>query len=328
LVIGGSGFIGSAVIDALPRRASITVYDLKEPLQDDVVYARGSILDHAELDRAMKGHDVVVHLAAMLGVAACQRDEAAVINTNVEGTKIVLELARKHGVKRLCFSSSSEIYGDGQSPLFKETDTPQPKSPYGKSKVRCEQLLQEFAEKHGVVSTAVRFFNVYGPRQRRDFVVGRFCHNAIRGLPLEVHGNGSQTRTFTYVDDAARATVSLIVNPHRSGKPFEVFNVASRETATIRQLAETVRRVAGSASNVVSIPFEDESLGRRPDLEITNRAADITKVSEATSYIPLIGLEEGVRRTLGWYMATESPHASTAFVPFAQSAPQALAESI
>lgn len=309
--IGGAGFIGGAVIDALPRRTSITVYDLQDPLRDDVAFVRGSLLDRDLLDRAMRGHDVVLHFAAMLGVVACQKDESAVLQTNVDGTKLVLELAAKHRIKRLCFSSSSEVYGDGVAPLFKEIDTPQPKSPYGKSKVAGERLIKEFAESHGVMSTVVRFFNVYGPRQRRDFVVGRFCHNAINGLPLQVHGTGEQTRTFTYCEDAARATVAVLLNPHKGGEPFEIYNVASRETATIRHLAERVLSITGSTSRLVTVPFESGSLGREPALEINRRAADISKLSDATSYVPMVGLDEGLRRTLTWYAATGSPHAST-----------------
>jgi UDP-glucose 4-epimerase len=311
LAIGGSGFIGGAVIDALPRRTSVTVYDQQDPQRDDVAFVRGSLLDRDLLDRTMRGHDVVLHFAAMLGVVACQKDESAVVQTNVDGTKLVLELAAKHRVRRLCFSSSSEIYGDGVASLFKETDTPQPKSPYGKSKVAGEALIREFAERHNITSTVVRFFNVYGPRQRRDFVVGRFCYNAIHGLPLQVHGTGEQTRTFTYCEDAARATVSVLLNPHKGGRPFEIYNVASRETATIRHLAERVLRIAGSTSRLVTVPFETESLGREPALEINRRAADITKLSDATGYAPQIGLDEGLRRTLLWYAATGSPHAST-----------------
>jgi UDP-glucose 4-epimerase len=302
LAIGGSGFIGGSIVDALPPEAQTTVFDVKAPHRDDVAFVRGSIEDRDALDAAMDGHDVVLHFAATVGVVACQQDADMVMRTNVGGTTNVLELAARHSVKRLLFASSSEVYGDGVSPVFAESDAPSPKTPYGRSKVAGETLVREFAERHGIPSTVMRFFNVYGPRQREEFVVARFCTNALQGKDLELHGDGSQTRTFTYISDAVRAALAAITTPRHDGPMFDLYNVASRETVSIAHLAERIVALAESPSRIVRRDFDHASVGREPALEILHRVGDFSKLASALAYEPTVGLDEGIRRTLRWYL--------------------------
>lgn len=299
-VTGGSGFVGSNVLKLLLQRGDcqVTVFDLKPPQGLAVDFVEGSIGDAEALARAMKGHDRVFHLAAMLGVEACQKDEALVYETNVQGTRNVLAAMEAHGIKRLLFSSSSEIYGDGQAEQFREVDVPQPKSAYGKSKVEGERLSQQFAERTGSVATVVRLFNVYGPGQREDFVMVRFCRGAISNSLLQVHGTGAQTRTFTFIDDAAKGIVAAAFAPQQ--RPFEIFNIGSKETVTISTLAQRIREIANSQSPLEVVPFGATQVGRNLSFEVFRRIPDVAKAARQIPFEASTSLTEGIRRTLEW----------------------------
>lgn len=310
-VTGGAGFIGRNVIRELLTQVGcrVTVYDLNPPTGLDVDFIRGSVEDAELVVTAMADHDVVVHLAAKLGVSACQQDETEVFSVNEQGTLNVLTAMAQHGIRRLLFSSSSEVYGDGVTKSFIETDHPQPKSAYGRSKLEGERLVRQFTECSGITATVTRLFNVYGPGQRNEFVVSRFCHRAIRGEPLEIYGSGRQTRTFTYIDDAARGIVAALRATQLTN--FEIFNIGSNDTITVASLARLILSVANSQSELVSVPLSSSGIGRNANQEVFHRKPDITKAAESLLFSSTTPLAEGIVYTVQW-CSLSSPQPSCA----------------
>jgi UDP-glucose 4-epimerase len=307
LITGGAGFVGQALIRRLEREHELTVLDTAAapgPLarvHERVRWISGSVLDGAALAAAVRGQQVVYHLAAALGVRACQEDEGHVARVNRDGTQAVIGAAHASGtVEHILFTSSSEIYGDGEAGrIFRETDRPAPRSAYGKSKVAGESLMAAAAVEAPHLSyTGFRLFNAYGPAQRADFVVPGFCRAALRKEQLVVHGDGQQTRTFTYVDDIVEAMVASSSIRASARGEFEVYNLVSDETVTINTLADMVCMCAGRKPDVVHRQHEDPSVGRSLRFEVSRRVADNTKARSTLGFVPRTSLSEGLRRTV------------------------------
>jgi UDP-glucose 4-epimerase len=323
-VTGGSGFIGSHVVKQLLERGEnqVTVFDMKRPTGLKVDFIEGDIMNADQVTRAMKGHDAVLHLAAMLGVIACQQDESMVHTVNVQGMQHVLSAMAQNGIKRFLFASSSEVYGDGVAERFREVDPLHPKSAYGRSKVEGEHLAEEYARRHGATVTVTRFFNVYGPGQREDFVMMRFCRSALAAEPIHVYGNGTQTRTFTYIEDAAKGAVSAFLAPQAS--PFEIFNIGSGETVTIAALGKRIKEIANSVSPVEIVPLTEAQTGRNVRHEIFHRIPDTSKAAEHFSFVAETPLKEGIKRTLDFCLANGGA-SPMAFLAQEHQAPRAAA---
>lgn len=308
LITGGAGFVGQALRRALGNEHTLTILDTAPAPADlgpNTRWIEASILDEAALREAFAGQQAVFHLAAALGVRACQEREDIVEQVNVGGMEAVIAAAiATSSVEHLLFTSSSEIYGDGEpGRIFREQDEPAPRSAYGRSKVAGEKLMAAAAaspEGARLSYTAFRLFNAYGPGQRADFVVPAFCRAALQGEAPVVHGDGQQTRTFTFIEDIAAAMVAALERraPARAAGSFEVFNLVSEETLTIASLAQLVCLSAGEQPQVIHRDHEDPSVGRSKRFEVTRRVADNGKAREALGFRPATPLSEGVRRTL------------------------------
>jgi UDP-glucose 4-epimerase len=299
LITGGSGFVGRAITRELLARGirDIVVFDQQAPPQRGVSFVAGSILDKERLAFAMRGREMVVHLAAALGVEACQRDPETVVRTNLTGTANVLRTARRSGTRKVLFSSSSEVYGDGHGqPVLTETDTPAPKSLYGRTKMVGELAVKTFAHESGIPCTAIRYFNVYGADQRADFVMSTFVDRALVGAPLVVHGDGGQLRTFTHVEDAARGTVDALFDGLDRPGSYDLFNIGSQQTASILELALLVKRVSGSTSPIQRVAYGE--LARNPAFEIQRRVPNVAKAKDRLGFEAGITLEAGVHKTI------------------------------
>jgi UDP-glucose 4-epimerase len=311
LVTGGAGFIGSHVVDCLIRHGDeVTALDDLSTgslrnirhLQDSLNFrfSNASVLDAAVVDAEVSQVDVIYHLAAAVGVQLIVDRPLQSMITNIKGTENVLEAAQKYRAKIL-IASTSEIYGKSQNGPFKEEDDRLLGSPrklrwsYSTSKAVDEILAFVYYKELGLPTVVVRLFNTIGPRQIGTYgmVVPRFISQALRGEPLTVYGDGSQSRSFTSVYDVVGAMTRLMEIPKAEG---EVFNVAGRSEITIRELAELIIERTGSSSTIVKVPFA-EVYGEGFE-DMVRRAADPTKLEAATGLRCDTSLVETVDRMI------------------------------
>ncbi|MDS0277680.1 NAD-dependent epimerase/dehydratase family protein [Halomicroarcula sp. S1AR25-4] len=294
LVTGGAGFIGSHLVDALRPANDVRVLDSfvtgeRSRVPDDVTLVEGDVRDEAALGRAMDGVDLVFHEAAVVSVAQSVADPTTSHSVNVDGTLSVLEAARRQDA-RVVFASSAAIYGAPESMPVTETAPKQPSSPYGLEKLSGDHYCRLYADLYDLPTVALRYFNVYGPRQSGGDYAGAitaFTEQARSGGPLTVQGDGRQTRDFVDVADVVQANL-LAATTDATG---EAFNVGTGTGTTIRTVAETIRdRVAPDAEITTVEP-------RRGD--IRESVADVAKARERLGYDPTVSLEAGLADYLG-----------------------------
>jgi nucleoside-diphosphate-sugar epimerase len=297
LITGGAGFIGSHLADHLVARGDrvTALDDLSTGSAKNVAqllgnprfrFRQGSVLDASLVHDEIAGADIVFHLAAAVGVRLIVEHPLRSLTTNIKGTETVLEAALEHR-RKVVVASTSEIYGKSDKGPFKEDDdrllgpTMKPRWSYSTSKAVDEILAFGYCRELGLPTLVVRLFNTIGPRQIGQYgmVVPRFISQALRGEPLTVYGDGTQSRSFTSVFDAVRAITLLADEPKAEG---DVFNIASREEITIQKLAELVIARTGSASGIKYVPFS-EAYG--PDFEdMARRVADTSKLVAMTGF--------------------------------------------
>jgi nucleoside-diphosphate-sugar epimerase len=300
LVTGGAGFIGSHLVEALLERGRrVRVLDdfssgrgeFLPPDADLEVYD-GDIRDPQALERITVGVDVVFHQAALRSVPGSVEDPYSYHDINVTGTLRLLLAARAAGVRRVVFASSSAVYGDPPVMPLHEELRPRPISPYGASKLSGEHYCANFSHHYGLETVCLRYFNVFGPRQdpasTYAAVVARFIDAARRGVPLEVHGDGTQTRDFVYVGDVVDANLAAAEAPGASG---HVLNVASG-------LGTSVLDIAGALEQMLGRPLPVRHTPVRPG-DVSHTLADISRAREWLGFVPAVSLAEGLRRTAG-----------------------------
>jgi UDP-glucose 4-epimerase len=264
LITGGAGFIGSNVAEHFHQSATVRVFDNlrtgnRQNLAGlDVEFICGSILDRRILSEAMEGIDYVFHLAAMVSVPESLQQPRECVELNVTGFLNVLEAAEAAGVRKLCFSSSAAVYGDNPKVPKREDMLPEPRSPYAITKLDGEFYCRQFSDSGRLETVALRFFNVFGPRQDPNGTYGaavpRFFKHALLGEPLSIFGDGGQTRDFVYVADAVAALSFAINTPGLIG----VFNVGYGEQLTVLELARQIITLTDSPSK---IQFEPGRVG-------------------------------------------------------------------
>lgn len=291
LVTGGAGFIGSHLCEGFLARGDevVCLDDLSTGRPENLALCRemggfrwvqGSVLDERLVARLMEQVDGVVHLAARVGVRLVLEQPSLTLETNVLGTRHVLTAAAQRGV-RVLFASSSEVYGQNESPPFAEEApllsgaTNEPRWSYACSKAMGEGLAFALAREQDYALLVVRFFNVVGPRQRGSYgmVLPRFVRAAAEKRPLEVYGDGAQTRCFLHVLDARDALLALWDDPRARGR---VVNVGSDREVSIGALAECVRRLSGGGSPIVHMPYREAYGTEMTDFR--RRVPDLTRL--------------------------------------------------
>jgi len=298
LVTGGAGFIGSHLVEQFQGKARVRVLDnLRSGFRHNLdglacEFIEGSILDRELVRRAVHGADYVFHLAAMISVPESMQKPIECSEINTHGTLVLLEEAAKANVKKLVFSSSAAIYGDNPSVPKVETMTPEPKSPYAVTKLDGEYYCQMFTREGWLPTVALRYFNVFGPRQDPASpyaaAVPIFIDRALKNRPLTIFGDGEQTRDFIYVKDIVAANVFAATHPEMSG----VFNVAYGRRITINELAATILRLTGSQSVI-------DHLEERPG-DVKHSLASIEKL-RAAGFQPTGSLAEGLAATVEFF---------------------------
>ncbi|MFQ5474852.1 MAG: SDR family oxidoreductase [Candidatus Nanoarchaeia archaeon] len=298
VVTGGAGFIGSHIVEELVSRGEtvIVIDDLStgsldnlSRVVDKIAFIKGSILDRDLLETHMVGVDFVLHLAAFVSVAESVDNPMLCHNINSTGTLNVLMAAKKCGVKRVIYSSSAAVYGDDPVLPKKEDMLPSPKSPYAASKLSGEYYCYMFNHLYGLETVVLRYFNVYGPRQRADSeyaaVIPKFVDAIKSGRQPMIFGDGRQTRDFCFVSDVVNAN---LLSCSSSDAPGKVFNIANGRTLSILQVLSVLCTSLGKDVNPV---HKEERAG-----DIKHSSADIVKAEKMLSYRPDISFEEGIRK--------------------------------
>jgi UDP-glucose 4-epimerase len=302
MVTGGAGFLGSNLVWSLCDRNEVIVVDnlttgkmenIRALIDEEKIrFVRGSVTDLKLMKRMLKGVDFVFHEAAIPSVPRSVRDPLATNEAGITGTLTTLVASRDCGIRKLVLASSSSIYGDTPKLPKHEGLAPNPKSPYGLTKVICENYCELFGELYGLMTISLRYFNVYGPRQdsRSQYaaVIPRFIAKALAGRDLVIFGDGQQTRDFTYVQDVVRANL-LAVESRAKGS----YNIASGNRTRIIDLASAIIDITGSEAGV---EYKSPRSG-----DIRHSLADIAKAGEAFGYTPEYSLMRGLNKTVTWY---------------------------
>lgn len=297
LVTGGCGFIGSHISEELTSNGhSVIVFDNLssghrhniEHINGDITLIEGDIRDAASLDKACEGVDFIFHEAALVSVFDSVERPGDNNEINITGTLNVLQAARKAGVRRVVFASSAAVYGEDPTLPKKEDMRPQPESPYGLAKITGEYYLSVFAKLFSVETTALRYFNVFGPRQDPSSmysgVISKFNSQIKAGKGITVFGDGGQTRDFVYVKDIVQANM-LAMHSTSAGKG-DVFNVG---TGSQTSLLELLAAISGIYEKKVSPEFREARAG-----DIRHSCSDITKARSILGYNPRFSLKEGL----------------------------------
>ena len=308
LITGGAGFIGSHLADALLARGdSLILLDnlstgrleniehLRQ--RDDVEFVLGSILNADLVDDVMSRSEICFHLAAAVGVELIVDKPLESLATNIRGSEIVFEKAHKHGTAVLV-TSTSEIYGKNTSDLLGEEDDRILGSPlksrwsYSEAKAIEEILAYTYWRQKGLSTYIVRLFNTVGPRQTGHYgmVIPRFVGQAIKGEPITVYGDGSQTRCFCYVGDIVGAMLQIAGHPEASGRAY---NLGGTEEVSMEELARRVVDVVGSSSKIRYVPYDEAYEEGFEDMQ--RRVPDTTRARELVGFEPTVGLDEIIR---------------------------------
>ncbi|MBS7287420.1 MAG: SDR family NAD(P)-dependent oxidoreductase [Candidatus Freyarchaeota archaeon] len=326
LVTGGAGFIGSHLVDWLIRDNEVVVLDnfssgkisnVKHHLgRNGFTLIKGDILDKKIVREAVKDVDVVIHQAAVVGVKKYVERPLDVMTTNIFGTHNLVEECLREGVERFVFASTSEVYGKSERiPLRENEDrvlgaTSIARWCYSTSKAVDEHFLFAYYEAYGFPMVILRYFNVYGPRQETsDYsgVIPIFIRRVLGGEPPLIHGDGEQTRAFTYISDAVEATVLAASKKDAVG---EVFNVGSKEEVTINQLARMIIELSGNEFiEPKHIPYE-EFYGESYE-DIRRRIPDVKKAERVLGFKAKTPLREGLKKTIEWYREYFSQNLTT-----------------
>lgn len=310
LVTGGAGFVGSRLVRRLLEvGARVVVLDDFSTGQPDNLppagagfeVVEGSVVDPGLAARLVREADTVVHAAAR-NIILSTRNPREDFEVNIGGTLNLLLAARQGPVRRFVYTSSASIYGNPRHLPINEDDAGIGMlSPYSVSKFAGENYCRAFYETYEVSTAVVRYSNVYGPGQRSDNpycgVVARFFDAALAGEPLRVHGDGEQTRDYTFIDDAVDATLRAAASPKAEG---QVYNVGTASETTVNELARRIREVTGSSSPIAHVD-------RRDIDNIRRRALNIEKIRRELRWVPAIRLEEGLRLTRDWVRQAARP---------------------
>lgn len=308
LVTGAAGFIGSWVVERLLGRGDrVTGVDSFDLFYDPKIKRRnleiargserfelieGDIRDDALWDRLLGGQpiDAIVHLAARAGVRPSIEQAALYADVNVRGTTLVFEAARRHGVGKVVYASSSSVYGGNRKVPFAEEDSvDHPVSPYAATKKATEVIAHTYHHLYGMDAIGLRYFTVYGPRQRPEMAIHKFTRMIAAGEEIPVFGDGSSRRDYTYVDDIVDGTVAAL--DRASG--YRVFNLGESRTTTLSDLVGMLSSTLGRQARVKRLPDQPG------DVPVTY--ADVSRARKELGYDPGVGMGEGLERFVQWF---------------------------
>ena len=299
LITGGAGFIGSHVAQALfDNGFEVRVFDLKTSIIEKIESIQGNILDRDLLEKAVQGCDAIVHLAAQISVPRSLDYPEETMEINVEGTKNVLDAAKKHGIKRIVLASSAAVYGDSTSLPLREERLGNILSPYASSKLKNEEQAV-LARKDGLETVALRFFNVYGPGQSFEgsyaSVIPKISEKIIRGEKPIIYGDGLQTRDFIHVSDVALSILNILsLDWKETISP--VYNVATQHQTSLLELVEIINTSClkiGLIQDSLEPIFETAREG-----DIRHSVASTERITKEIGWSPLIDINQGIHQLI------------------------------
>lgn len=309
MVTGAAGFIGSHLSEALTARGDTVVgidnfdpfYSREEKERNlrkvrerpSFTFHHLDILDAEGVARLLTRDSVIVHLAARPGVRPSLADPAGYARVNVEGTAAILRAARDTGVSRIVFGSSSSVYGDDTPAPFREDATAlKPMSPYAATKRSAELVLESMASIYGFRAAALRFFTVYGPRQRPDLAIHAFARRILAGETITLFGDGSQSRDYTYCDDIVAGIIAAVDWTARAPVGLEAFNLGGNQPVPLREMVQALGRALGKEPRIKWAPMQPG--------DVQHTYADLTKSGTMLGYHPQTTFAEGLRRFALW----------------------------
>jgi UDP-glucuronate 4-epimerase len=311
LVTGGAGFIGSHLVEKLLAAGyEVAIlddfndfYDPQIKRDNIAAVSKDTVIHHVDLRDSAAVRNVfhrekfetIVHLAARAGVRASIQYPQLYYDTNVSGTLHLLDAARVTGVERFIFASSSSVYGISKTvPFSEDQHLTQTLSPYAATKIAGEFLCSTFSHLYQMRMVALRYFTVYGPRQRPDLAIHQFTRRIYAGQPIDQFGDGTTRRDYTYIDDVIQGTMAAL-NYDRS--PFDIFNLGESETIQLNDLISAIEKALGKKAKVNRLP---EQPG---DMPLT--CADISKARKLLGYNPITQFNEGLPRFIDWFLRSQ-----------------------
>ncbi len=309
LITGGAGFIGSTLADKLLQIESnkIVVIDnfndyyspklkennIKHNLNNkNYKLYRGDICDKSLLERIFDENkiDVVVHIAASAGVRPSIDKPLDYVKNNIEGTINILEVMKENNVEKIVFASSSSIYGNCKEEIFSEDlKVTEPISPYAATKLACEQFLYTYSKLYNIQVVALRFFTVFGPRQRPDLAIRKFIDLIKENKPIPVYGDGTTIRDYTYVDDIVDGIISAM---DYNDTQYEIINLGGGAPVSLNQMIETIEKALNKKAKIERLPMQ---MG-----DVDKTAASITKAKKLLNYNPKTSFERGIIKFIEW----------------------------
>lgn len=312
LVTGGAGFIGSHTVERLLSEGhEVTIIDnfndyydpaIKREniraVRDRITVLEADLRDPATAEKAFaKGNfDGVIHLAARAGVRPSIEAPELYIDTNIKGTFYLLEAAKRHGVKRFVFASSSSVYGVNKKVPFAEEDPIlQTISPYAMTKMAGEQMCSNYSHLAGIRTVSLRFFTVYGPRQRPDLAISKFTRLIHEDKPIDRYGKGDTARDYTFISDIVDGILGALAYSGRSDVPVSsIFNLGGSQTVKLNELIAAIEKAVGKKARINEMP---EQPG---DVPLTS--ADVTKASKLLGFKPTTHIDTGIPKFVEWWM--------------------------
>ena len=309
LVTGGAGFIGSSIVRRLISLGIKPIVldnfatgkrDNIDNLLDDIIFIEGDIRDKALTEKIMDGIDTVIHQAAVPSVPLSVMDPFGSTDVNLNGTLTVLDAARLCGVKRVVFASSSSVYGNADVESISELQPTSPVSPYAAAKLSSEHLMEAYHATYGLETVALRYFNVYGPRQDEtgyySAVIPKFISAMLKGEQPTVFGDGLQSRDFVYIEDVVQANLRA-TGIHYGDTPQEAFgahvNIATQSSYSLLELIDIINSELGTS---IEPKFEESRLG-----DVRNSKAVIDRARELLRFEPEVSFSDGIKKTIVWF---------------------------
>lgn len=304
MVTGCAGFIGSNLVESLLNEKSNVVgvdcftnyypisikkRNIENSLKNKNFEFKKINLLSTNLKEIISDVDFVFHLAAQPGVRAGWKNFKVYIRNNIELTQKLLEACTNSDIKKFIFTSSSSVYGDSPDLPMNEDSLKRPISPYGVTKLATEQICYLYHKYYGVPTIILRYFTVYGPRQRPDMAINRFVSKMFSGETISIFGDGKQTREFTFISDAIDATLLAA----KSDYNYEIFNIGSGTRISINNLLALLEKIIGKKPKV---KYVEEEKG-----EMRDTFADISRAKKLLGWTPKVGMEEGLKRYIKWY---------------------------
>jgi len=320
VVTGGAGFIGSHLCDALLRQGNKVinidcyndyydpaikrenvlatqklVYELQLS-EDRYRVEEGDIRDRQFINQVFEENqvDAIVHLAAYAGVRPSILDPVLYSDVNINGTVNMLEMSKKHHIQRFVFASSSSVYGNNNKVPFAEEDIVDfPISPYAATKKAGELICHTYHSLYGINTACLRFFTVYGPRQRPDLAIHKFTKLISEGHPVPYYGDGSTERDYTYIEDIIDGVVKAIAWTAEGERKYEVFNLGESNTIRLKRMVEAIENALGKKAVIDQLPMQPGDVKRT--------FADIRKAKEELGYAPVWHFEDGIKKFTEWF---------------------------